>query len=386
MLSRLSSFSGPLSSTFRIPVGGFTADGLILRYIIRDTDSYSGTTNITDLKGNSNATLYSDVHTVGIGPTYSINGYLNLDGVNDYVMTNTSLNSKLSPATSSTVISYFTWIYPQDNGVIISEQGVSSLNSGWHYSPIEMISGTLKFGIWVVVGGVGFISSLTSSINTPINNWYYVGLTYDGETMKTYVNGQSAGTKSLTRATPGQYSSGLYYGIGPIDGTNMGDGSYAKMKFGDFQVYNTAISQQQILNNYNDTKSNYIHTGSMSIWIDANDPESFSGGSVNDISGNNYTHTLTAGATLSTIFGFKSFDCSTVNERVEVNGTGPTLPTTGYTYVAWARLISNNFSSYRTLLYTNISGDKYTPITILNGSNTLGWWDRNPPGQFRSSG
>ena len=96
MLSRLSSFSGPLSPTFRIPVGGFTADGLILRYVIGDTDSYSGTTNITDLKGNSNATLYSDVNTVGIGPTYSINGYLNLDGVNDYLSTNTSLNSKLS--------------------------------------------------------------------------------------------------------------------------------------------------------------------------------------------------------------------------------------------------------------------------------------------------
>lgn len=384
MLSRLSSFSGPLSPNFRIPVGGFTADGLILRYVIGDTDSYSGTTNITDLKGNSNATLYSDVHTVGIGPTYSINGYLNLDGVNDYVMTNTSLNSKLSPATSSTVISYFTWIYPQDNGVIISEQGVSSLNSGWHYSPIEMISGTLKFGFWVVVGGVGSISSLSSSINTPINNWYYVGLTYDGVTMKTYVNGQSAGTKSITRATPGQYSSGLYYAIGPIDGTNMGDGTYAKMKFGDFHVYNTALSQQQVLNNYNYTKSNYIYTGSMSIWIDANDPESFSGGSVNDLSGNNYTHTLTAGATLSTIFGFKSFDCTTGFKRIEVNSTGPTLPTTGYTYVSWARL--GVTSSYRTLIYTNISGDKYTPITIPSGTNTLGWWDKNPPGNFRSSG
>jgi len=117
MLSRLSSFSGPLSPTFRIPVGGFTTDGLILRYVIGDNNSYSGTSSITDLAGNSNGTLYN-------GPTYSINGYLNLDGVNDYVINNTSLNSDLSPANSSTVISYFTWIYPQDNGVIISEQGV----------------------------------------------------------------------------------------------------------------------------------------------------------------------------------------------------------------------------------------------------------------------
>jgi hypothetical protein len=379
MLNRLSSFSGPLSPSFRIPVGGFTADGLILRYVINDTNSYSGTTTITDLVGNSNGSLYSGVNTVGIGPTYSINGYLNLDGVNDYVMTNTSLNSKLSPATSSTVISYFTWIYPQDNGVIISEQGVSSLNSGWHYSPIEMVSGTLKFGIWVVVASVGSISSLNSSINTPINNWYYVGLTYDGTIMRTYVNGQSAGTKTLTRATPGQYSSGLYYGIGPTDGTNMGDGTYAKMKFGDFHVYNTALSQQQVLNNYNYTKSNYIYTGSMSIWIDANDPESFSGGSVNDLSGNYFTHSLAA--TSSTIFGFKSFNCSSsTNNYIRVNGTGPLLSTSGYTYVAWAR-ISNDSSTYRTL-YRSAPSDHALLVDV--GTSSLGFWDNQS--SFKDSG
>jgi hypothetical protein len=100
MLSRLSSFSGPLSPLFRMPVGGFTADGLILRYEISNTNSYSGTNSVIDLVGNSNATLVN-------GPTYSINGYLNLDGVNDYLITDTSLNSKLSPATSSIVISYY---------------------------------------------------------------------------------------------------------------------------------------------------------------------------------------------------------------------------------------------------------------------------------------
>jgi hypothetical protein len=354
---------------FRIPVGGFTADGLILRYEISDTNSYSGTNSITDLQGNSNGTLYN-------GPTYSINGYLNLDGVNDYVINNISLNSKLSPATSSTVISYFTWVYPQDNGVIISEQGVAfPLNTSWHYSPIEMVSGNLKFGLWIEPGGVGSISNLTSSIDVPLNNWHYVGLTYDGTTMRTYVNGQSAGTKLVTRVAPGTYSYGLYYGIGPTDGTNMGDGTYAKMKFGDFHVYNTALSQQQILNNYNYTKSNYIHTGSMSIWIDANDPESFSGGSLTDLSGNGYTHSLTSGATSSTIFGFKSFDCTTGSKRIVVDGTGPTLPTTGYTYVSWARIISSS-ASFRTLLYTK--SPRYTPITIPDSThpdaNKLGYW------------
>jgi hypothetical protein len=377
MLSRLSSFSGPLSKLFTA-IKGFTLNGLILRYVIRDIDSYSGTSSVTDLQGNSNGTLTN-------GPTYSINGYLNLDGVNDYLITDTSLNSKLSPANTSTTISYFIWIYPQDDGVIISEVGQIDYPftlGMWHDVQVEMVSGVLKFAVWSYALGNPQISS---SISTPLNNWYYVGLTYDEttSTIKAYVNGNLAGSASKIRTAPydnNTLNNGLHYAIGIADSTNLGDGTYAKMKFGDFHVYNTALSQQQILNNYNYTKSNYIHTGSMSIWIDANDPESFSGGSVNDISGNNYTHTLTAGATLSTIFGFKSFDCSTGNKRIVVNGTGPTLPTTGYTYVVWSRLVSNNFSLFRTLIYTN--SPKYTPITIPNGTNTLGYWDT----AFSSSG
>ena len=360
MLSRLSSFSGPLSKLFTA-IKGFTLNGLILRYEISDRDSYSGTTTVTDLVSNSNATLTN-------GPTYSINGYLNLDGVNDYVMTNTSLNSKLSPNSSSTIISVFIWVYPQDNGVIITEQGDTSLNGdGWHTSIIEIVSGQLKFSVWPLT------SIITSSIS--LNNWNYVGLTYDGTTLRGYINGQLAGSVSFTREAPPN----LHYAIAAEDSTDLGDSTYAKMKFGAFHVYNKALSNQEVVSNYNYTKSNYIYTGSMSIWIDANDPASFSGGSLIDLSGNNYTHSLTSSATSSTIFGFKSFDCTTGSKRIVVDGTGPTLSTSGYTYVVWARAISDN-SSFRTLLYTK--SPRYTPITIPSGTNTLGYWDT----EFRSSG
>ena len=154
MLSRLSSFSGPLSKLFTA-IKGFTLNGLILRYEIKDNDSYYGTTTVTDLVGNSNATLIN-------GVTYSINGYLNLDGGNDYVITNTSLNSKLSPPNTSTLISHFLWVYPMDNGVIVTEQGSSSLNTSWHDSQIEMVSGTLEFGVWNGLGSTSFISSIVT--------------------------------------------------------------------------------------------------------------------------------------------------------------------------------------------------------------------------------
>jgi hypothetical protein len=124
-----------------------------------------------------------------------------------------------------------------------------------------------------------------------------------------------------------------------------------------------------------------IITRNIAIWLDADNSSSYpgTGTTVTDLSGNGYTNTLT-GATYTVLNGIKCFDCTTGTNRVVVNGTGPTLPTTGYTYITWARLEAGNPSSFRTLLYTN--SPKYTPITIPNNTNTLGYWDT----AFRSSG
>ena len=124
-----------------------------------------------------------------------------------------------------------------------------------------------------------------------------------------------------------------------------------------------------------------FNTSNLILHLDANQVASYSGSgtTVNDISGNNHTHTLT-GATYTMLNGVKCFDCTTGTGRVVVNSTGPTLPTSGFTYTTWARLQPGNSSSFRTLLYTN--SPRYTPITIPNNSNTLGYWDT----AFRSSG
>ena len=368
MLSRVSSFSGPLSKLFTINEASvFTTNGLILRYEIGLESSYVGSgTNVVDLMGNSNATLVN-------APTYSTNGYLTFDGFNEYLMTNTSLNSKLSPTNTSN-ISFFVWAYPIDNGVIVTEQGDTSLNgSGWHTSQLEMVNGVVKFGVWSDVGVV----SVSSSISTPFNNWYYLGLTYDGTTLRGYVNGQLAASLNVSRLYPSE----LFYGIAANDSTSLGDGTYTNMKFGAFHVYNTALSDRHVSNNYNATKSDYIVTSNLLFWIDANDGISFSGGSINDLSGNNYTHSLSAGATSSSIFGVKCFDCAGTNYSLRPTATGPTLSNSGYTYVSWARIIPSS-TSYRTL-YRSTPNDH--PLIIDIGTDMLGMYD-NDNNLFYSSG
>ena len=220
--------------------------GLILNYDISNSLSYPGSgTTVTDLQGNSNATLSG-------GPTYSSNngGYLTFVGSSSQsLLLNTSLNSKLSPANTSTVISYFTWVYLTGNGVIVDETS----NTGWHDAQIELVSGTIRFSVWS--NGTGF----ASTVATPLNAWYYVGLTYDGTTLRAYVNGSAAGTATYSRLTPYNDGGGvpLKYGIALADFTNLGDGTYGDFRFGAFQVYNTALNSSNVLQNYNAQKARF---------------------------------------------------------------------------------------------------------------------------------
>jgi Concanavalin A-like lectin/glucanases superfamily len=225
--------------------------GLILNYDISKPASYSGSgTTITDLQGNSNATTFNS-------PTYTSSGggYLTFNGSNQYFVTNTSLNSKLSPANTSTLLSIFVWVYPMDNGVIVAELGQTTPNTSWHDSQIEMVAGTIKFSVWT-----GSVQNLSSSISTPLNNWYYVGFTYDGTNLRGYVNGSLAVTSgTITRQTPYNNGGGvgLHYAVASEDLTKLGDGSYANMRFGGIQIYNTALTGNNVLTNFNATKSTY---------------------------------------------------------------------------------------------------------------------------------
>lgn len=156
--------------------------------------------------------------------------------------------------------------------------------------------------------------------------------------------------------------------------------SYVSSKLGSPQSFLTTTEARAWLNN-NGLWTSYagIIENGLIIQLDANDTGSYpgTGTAVYDLTGS-YDHTLT-GATYTVLNGIKCFNCTTGTNRVVVNGTGPTLPTTGYTYITWARLEPNP-SSFRTLLYTN--SPKYTPITVPNGTDTLGYWDT----AFRSSG
>ena len=228
---------------------------MITYWDIQNSSSYSGSvTTITDLDGTNNGLL------VGTNPyTSGTPKYISLDNTtSNYLGTTVNLNPYLSPANTSTVISHFVWVYPTSNGVVVSEQGTTTPNSNWYDSQIEWISGTPCFSVWpyTINGG----AKITSSVSAGLNAWHYVGLTYDGSTLRGYVNGQLAGSSTYARHTPYNNGSGagLYYALGYPTSTKMSSSSGGSdFRLGAFHVWNTALSLSTILNNYNATKSAY---------------------------------------------------------------------------------------------------------------------------------
>ncbi len=118
------------------------------------------------------------------------------------------------------------------------------------------------------------------------------------------------------------------------------------------------------------------------IQLDAYNVASYpgTGTSITDITGG-YTHTLTGGAVYLSLYGVKTFDCTTTTKYIAVSGTGPILPTTGYTYVCWGRIITSS-SDWRTL-YRCSPNDH--PLLVQVGTDNLGFYD-NDTTAFRDSG
>ena len=202
-----------------------------------DVASYTSGNILTDLKSGINTTLYnSPVYTSTAGR------YLTFNGVNQYGITG-NLASKFT----STKVSLLAWVYPTGNGVIIDELGVGNPSSPWHDAQIEITGGnTLRCGLW----NNGMVQVSTS---ITLNRWHLVGFTYDGTTLRGYLNGVMFSSLVTARQAPYYYGYGLHYAIGLADTTNMGSGLYGNFRLGSFQVYSDALTADEMNRNYMST-------------------------------------------------------------------------------------------------------------------------------------
>jgi hypothetical protein len=119
------------------------------------------------------------------------------------------------------------------------------------------------------------------------------------------------------------------------------------------------------------------------LYLDADNAASYSGSgtTVNDLSGNGYTHTLSNSNIYTVLSGVKCFNCSSVGQIVTAVSTTIQIPT-NFTYISWARVRAST-TGFRTLLRDWVGGH---PIIINTGTNLLGMWDNATLTGFNSSG
>ena len=227
--------------TYSEPAGGYrwtetqVTSGLGANY---DVSSYAAGITLFDIQSSINATLFNS-------PVYSSTGgkYLAFNGSNQYAITN-NLASKFS----STSISVVAWVFPTGNGVIASELNAASPSSGWHESIIEITgSNTLRIGFWSSAGIVQLSTPIT------LNTWNMVCITYDGTTMRGYLNNVMFGSVNFARQAAFLHSGNgqQHFAFGLNDATNMGHGGFGSFRLGLIQFFGRAITVDEIDRTFN---------------------------------------------------------------------------------------------------------------------------------------
>jgi len=135
------------------------------------------------------------------------------------------------------------WVNPSSlNGDIVDELGQSSINTGWHDTWIDFVSGNVMIRVWAL--GCVNLGPI------PLNSWSNIVMTlsYNGVSLNYsgYINGAYKNSGTGSRSVPGG-SSLMYYPLGSPDSTNCGDGSAAfSGQMSNYQFYNTPLSGSQI--------------------------------------------------------------------------------------------------------------------------------------------
>jgi hypothetical protein len=206
------------------------SDGLVLYLDAANTRSYSGSgTSSNSLVGGIGATLVN-----GVGFTSSNNGAFTFDGSNDYINFGNSSAVQQSSGTLSA------WAKASSPGGgyrgIIAKQGVYGL----FYTDSVLVAYD-----WAAD------APRSTGVNIADNTWKNVVLTYQSGVSngtRIYINGVSVLTTTITVLN----QTGNLFG-----GAEANAGQYAACQISSFNMYNRALTAQEVLHNYNTTKGRF---------------------------------------------------------------------------------------------------------------------------------
>lgn len=288
--------------------------------------------------------------------------------------------SWLSPKIA-TAITMEAWVKPNSftfYGSPGSDLGTIMIaNSNFYLS----IDGNGKFNFYLV-GSAGSTSNhLPSTTSVTRHAWNHVVITFDGLYVRWYLNGVLDKTSSTT------------YNIGTITLTNYlgigaeGSGTFGRVLdgyIGGCRIYGTALSAAQILQNYEQSKTEFsnlpnIVTSNLNIYLDADVYSSYigSGTTWTDLSGNGYNFTMYSNQT-ATAFSYnqnepKTFTLSRASNNWSRLASGGTITLGSNETVSFWINTTGASSNSQYGLFSHCSGG---PVNLAYGmvNNKMIYW------------
>ena len=232
-------------------LGSIIKNGLIFYADAKDTTSYPGSgTTWYDLSGNNNnMTLVN-------GVVFQSNNQSNFifDGVSAYA-TCTNSTSSLSTVTNQVTLAIL-W-KPTGNfniwsGLVgRSVAGASGIGT-WVLQNSNYYSGKIMFAYNTRINPSWDTNTVTASTIHIAGTWYYTVVTYDGTYVKFYSNSLLTDSVNIGNI--------IFENSGSLDIAHdpPGGDEFLRGSIANIQVYNKALTQQEIYQNYNILKMNYI--------------------------------------------------------------------------------------------------------------------------------
>jgi hypothetical protein len=206
-------------------------NGLVLSLDAADRNSYPGSgTTWFDVSGNNNSGSLTN------GPTFSSAnlGSIVFDGVDDIVNLGKPASLDLTTLTLSAWIRTTTNL----NQIVIGKSYISS-----YY--MNIAPNVKQFAFWT--NGSQLLSTTIPTIGDPI--WCNIVGTINSTSKNVYFNGIINSTTA--GSTVGIDSNDVYIGNSPVIN------SFFLGNIANVQIYNRALSPQEVLQNYNATKTRF---------------------------------------------------------------------------------------------------------------------------------
>lgn len=210
--------------------------------------SIVGATSVSDITGNGitgtlmNAPIYNSAGYFKY--TYTSSHYINVPANSNYNFLGTA------PYTLEA------WIYPTRNpgagnytGIFGRESNPGSGRDGYNLYFLGSAGTTTYLIAERFCSGVNTNAGITLDQSVSVNNWHHIVVTYDSNRLKIYRNGLFAGYDASSTGSITNTTQNLTIGVR--------GGQYFDGNIGATNIYKTALSATEILQNFNARRSMY---------------------------------------------------------------------------------------------------------------------------------